>query len=74
MVEAGLGVGVIPSFWLAACAGRAVVATQLAAPIVRLDFQMIRPSGRKFPPVAEEFVSFLHSRIVDWAIQMRATR
>jgi LysR family transcriptional regulator, carnitine catabolism transcriptional activator len=74
MVEAGLGVGIIPSFWLAACTGRAVVATQLTDPVVRLEFQMIQLSGRKLPPIAEEFVSFLRGRIVDWATQIRATR
>jgi hypothetical protein len=50
------------------------VATQLTDPVIRLEFQMIQPSGQKLPAVAEEFGSFLRGRIADWAVPVRATR
>jgi LysR family carnitine catabolism transcriptional activator len=67
MVEAGHGVGIIPSYWLGECAGRALVASRLTNPIVRLDFQQIQQAGRKLSPTGEEFVSFLRDYMVDWA-------
>src|SRR5262249_32211112 len=66
MVEAGEGVAVIPSFAVAACWGRKVVIRQLINPKVELDFFQIRNRGRKLPPGAEEFTSFLKSHIVRW--------
>jgi LysR family carnitine catabolism transcriptional activator len=72
LVEAGQGVGIIPSFWLAACQGRAVAASPLTNPVVRLDFQQIRHSGRKLPPIADDFISFLHGSIVNWAERIGA--
>jgi LysR family transcriptional regulator, carnitine catabolism transcriptional activator len=73
-VEAGQGVGVIPSYWLGACEGRAVVASRLTNPVVRLDFQQIQHSGRKLPAIAEEFISFLQGYIVDWAERIGAVQ
>lgn len=72
MVEAGQGVGIIPSFWLSACDHRAVVASRLTNPVVRLDFQQIQQAGRKLSPTAGEFVSFLDDYIVKWAERIGA--
>jgi LysR family transcriptional regulator, carnitine catabolism transcriptional activator len=74
MVEAGQGVGIFPSYWLGACEGRAVVASRLTNPVVRLEFQQIQQSGRKLPAVAEEFISFLHGHMVDWAERIGAVQ
>jgi DNA-binding transcriptional LysR family regulator len=67
MVEAGHGVGIIPSYWLGESERRAIVASRLTNPTVRLDFQQIQQAGRKLSSVAEEFVSFLCDYVVDWA-------
>jgi LysR family transcriptional regulator, carnitine catabolism transcriptional activator len=67
MVEAGEGVGIIPSYWLPACRGRAVVTSGLSQPVVRLEFHQIRHAGRKLPAAAEEFVAFLEDYISRWA-------
>jgi len=63
MVEAGEGVAVIPSYGQLACRDRKVVMSRLINPVVNLDFSQIRHAGRKLPPVAEEFTSFLQSYI-----------
>jgi DNA-binding transcriptional LysR family regulator len=67
MVEAGHGVGIIPSYWLGESEGRGLVASRLTNPIVRLDFQLIQQAGRKLSAAGEEFVSFLKDYMVDWA-------
>jgi LysR family carnitine catabolism transcriptional activator len=67
MVEAGEGIAVIPSFGLPACRNRKVVMIRLINPVVTLDFHQIRNRGRKLPPAAEEFTSFLKSYIARWA-------
>jgi len=67
MVEAGEGVAVIPSYGQLACRDRKVVMSRLINPVVNLDFSQIRHAGRKLPPVAEEFTSFLQSYIATWA-------
>jgi DNA-binding transcriptional LysR family regulator len=74
MVEAGQGVGIIPSYWLGACEGRAVVASRLTNPVVRLDFQQIQQAGRKLPANAEEFISFLQGYVVNWAERIGAVQ
>jgi LysR family carnitine catabolism transcriptional activator len=67
MVEAGEGIAVIPSFGLPACRNRKVVMIRLINPVVTLDFHQIRSRGRKLPPAAEEFTSFLKNYIARWA-------
>jgi LysR family carnitine catabolism transcriptional activator len=67
MVEAGEGVAIIPSYGLPACRDRKLVMSRLVNPVVPLDFSQIRRAGRKLPPVAEEFTSFLQSYIARWA-------
>src|SRR5262249_29432254 len=74
MVEAGHGVGIVPSYWLGECEGRAIVASRLTNPIVRLDFQQIQQAGRKLSPAGEEFVSFLQDYMVDWAERIGAAQ
>ncbi|HYW40108.1 MAG TPA: LysR substrate-binding domain-containing protein [Terriglobales bacterium] len=67
MVEAGEGVAIIPSYGLPACRDRRVVMSRLINPVVHLDFYEIRHGGRKLPPVAKDFISFLQSYIAGWA-------
>jgi DNA-binding transcriptional LysR family regulator len=67
MVEARQGVAIIPSYGLPACRGRKLAMTRLINPVVPLDFSQIRLAGRKLPPVAEYFTSFLQSYIASWA-------
>ena len=67
MVEAGEGTAIVPSIALPACRDRRIVTSRLINPVVHLDFYQIRPAGRKLPPVAEEFTSFLQSYIASWA-------
>jgi LysR family carnitine catabolism transcriptional activator len=58
LVEAGLGVAVIPSFGVMASRNRKVRVTRLE-PEVALDFYEISNRGRKLPPEATEFAAFL---------------
>lgn len=58
LVEAGLGVAVIPSFGVMASRNRKVRVTKLE-PEVTLDFYEISNRGRKLPPEATEFAGFL---------------
>ncbi|HEY6371919.1 MAG TPA: LysR family transcriptional regulator [Candidatus Sulfotelmatobacter sp.] len=67
MVEAGLGIAIIPSYGLPACRNRKVVMSQLINPVVNLDFYQIRNRGRRLPLGAEDFTSFLKSYIARWA-------
>lgn len=67
MVEAGVGVAIIPSYGLLGSRDRKVVMSRLINPVVNLDFSQIRHAGRKLPPVGEEFTSFLQSYIATWA-------
>ena len=67
MVEAGEGVAVIPSFVLPACRNRKVVMSKLINPVVGVDFSRICLRGKKLPPGADDFTSFLKSYIGRWA-------
>ena len=37
---------------------------QLTEPVAYVDFAEMRHAGRKLPPIADEFTSFLRSHIV----------
>ena len=67
MVEAGEGVAIIPSFGLPACRNRKVVMSKLNNPVVNVDFCRISLRGKKLPPGADDFTSFLQSYIARWA-------
>lgn len=62
LVEAGLGIAVIPSFGVLASQNRKVRITELE-PVVTLEFQEISNRGRKLQPVAIEFAAFLKTYI-----------
>ena len=62
LVEAGLGIAVIPSFGVLASRDRKVRITDLE-PVVTLEFQEISNRGRKLPPEAIEFAAFLKTYI-----------
>jgi LysR family carnitine catabolism transcriptional activator len=67
MVEAGEGIAVIPSFVLPACRNRKVVMSRLINPVVNVDFSRISLRGKKLPPGADAFTSFLQVYIARWA-------
>jgi LysR family carnitine catabolism transcriptional activator len=67
MVEAGEGIAVIPSFVLPACRDRKVFMSRLINPVVNLDFSRISLRGKKLPPGADDFTSFLQGYIARWA-------
>jgi LysR family transcriptional regulator, carnitine catabolism transcriptional activator len=67
MVEAGHGVGIVPSFALPVCQYRKVVMTRLVNPTVNIDFYQIRNRGRKLSEAADDFASFLQGYIGRWA-------
>jgi LysR family transcriptional regulator, carnitine catabolism transcriptional activator len=67
LVEADEGAAIVPSFGLALCSGRNVVASRLVDPVVRLDFHQITQRGRTPPEGADEFVAFLKSYFAGWA-------
>ena len=67
MVAAGEGIAIVPSFALPECQNRKLITSSLVKPVVPLDFLQIRRGGRKLPPIAEEFTSFLQSYIAKWA-------
>jgi LysR family carnitine catabolism transcriptional activator len=62
LVEAGLGIAVIPSFGVMASRNRKVRITELE-PVVTLEFQEISNRGRKLAPEAIEFAGFLKTYI-----------
>ena len=67
MVEAGEGVAIIPSFVLPACRNRRVVMSKLVNLVVNLDFSRISLRGKKLPPGADDFTTFLQGFIARWA-------
>jgi LysR family transcriptional regulator, carnitine catabolism transcriptional activator len=67
MVEAGEGVGIVPSFVIPACYQRKVAMSKLINPSVNLDFSRISLRGRRLPSGSEEFTSFLQGYIARWA-------
>lgn len=67
MVEAGKGLAIVPSFAIPACRRRRVLISHLTNPVVSLDFYHITNRGRKLPPDAEGFTSFLKGYVARWA-------
>ena len=67
LAEAGQGVAIIPSYALPACRSRMLVISRIINPVVPLEFSQIFRGGRKLPPVAEAFISFLRDYIAGWA-------
>jgi DNA-binding transcriptional LysR family regulator len=67
MVEVGEGMAIIPSYAQLACRDRKVVMSRLINPVVHVDTCQLRRAGRKLPPIAEEFTSFLPSHFAGWA-------
>ena len=67
MVEAGEGIAIIPSFVLPACRNRKVVMSRPINPTVSLDCSWISRLGKRLPPGAGDFISFLQGYIARWA-------
>jgi DNA-binding transcriptional LysR family regulator len=73
LVEADEGAAVVPSFGLALCTGRNVVASRLVDPVVSLEFHQITQRGRTLPEGADEFVTFLRTYFSGWAARAGVT-
>lgn len=67
LVEAGEGIAIIPSFGLPACRSRKVSMSELADPVISLEFYQISHAGKKLPEEAGEFSAFLKRYIATWA-------
>jgi LysR family transcriptional regulator, carnitine catabolism transcriptional activator len=67
LVEADVGIAIIPSFGLPACRNRKVVMSRLINPVVNLEFYQISNRGKKLPAAADEFSAFLKNYIARWA-------
>jgi LysR family transcriptional regulator, carnitine catabolism transcriptional activator len=67
LVEAEQGIAIIPSFGLRACRRRKVTMSELADPLVTLEFYEISSRARKLPVEASEFSAFLKKYIARWA-------
>lgn len=59
LVEAGLGISVLPTHALHSSRFRRVVARTLTAPEVSRDIVMISRRGRSLPPAASDFIAIL---------------
>ena len=57
LVEAGLGIAVLPTYALAAVRDRAVAGKPLIDPTISRDIVMIHASGRTLPPAVVSFLS-----------------
>lgn len=66
MVEAGDGIAVIPSFFMAACRNRRVSMSRLVNPVVTIGLFLISNRAKKLPPEADEFTEFLKSFVGRW--------
>jgi len=67
MVGAGEGIAIVPSFTIPECQRRGLLTSRLISPVVHLDLCQIRKGGKRLPPVAEEFTSFLQKYLASWA-------
>jgi DNA-binding transcriptional LysR family regulator len=67
MVGAGEGIAIVPSFTIPECQRRGLLTSRLTNPVVHLDLCQIRKGGKKLPPIAEEFTSFLQMYLASWA-------
>lgn len=67
MAEVGAGVAVVPTFAIPACRGHKVVMHRVVDPEIPVDFVSVVGRGRRLPPRAEGFTSFLKSYIAEWA-------
>jgi DNA-binding transcriptional LysR family regulator len=66
LVEAGLGISVLPSYALVSCRNRKIAARMLTAPAISRNVEVISCLGRTPPPATSEFVRRLqaHARLV----------
>jgi DNA-binding transcriptional LysR family regulator len=64
LVEAGLGIAVLPSYALAAARHHAVIGKPLLDPVISRDVEMIHASGRSVSPAVASFTRVLqdHAR------------
>lgn len=60
LVEAGLGVSVLPTYALASCRNRRITARVINDPAMSRDVEVISCLGRTPPPATSEFVRRLH--------------
>lgn len=63
LVEARLGVAVLPTYALAAAPHRRIVSQPLSNPVIARDIVMIRPSGRSVSPALSTFETILRRNV-----------
>jgi DNA-binding transcriptional LysR family regulator len=63
LVEAGLGVAVLPTYAFAVARGMKLVARPLVDPVVRREISLVRSLERSIPPGAEEFIRILSRQV-----------
>ena len=59
LVAAGAGIAVVPSSAMPACRMRRVTVEPLIAPVIAIDLYEIHHPGRRLPPAAAAFCTFL---------------
>ena len=59
LVEAGVGISVLPTYALAAPRQGRITARQLDAPTVSRDIVIISRRGRSLPPATEDFIEYV---------------
>lgn len=59
LVEAGLGIAILPTYALVSCKNRNIVARPLSHPTISRDVVAITRSGRTLPPAGGNFIQLL---------------
>ena len=59
LVEAGLGIAILPTYALVSCKNRNIVARPLSHPTISRDVVIITRSGRTLPPAGGNFIQLL---------------
>jgi LysR family transcriptional regulator, carnitine catabolism transcriptional activator len=67
LVEAGEGLGIIPSFGLLACQTRKVIISELSDPVVTFDLHELTSRAKKQSADSQAFSSSLKRHIATWA-------
>jgi len=59
LVEAGLGVAILPTYALVSCKNRNIVARPLSHPTISREIIAVTRSGRSLPPAGSDFIQLL---------------
>jgi DNA-binding transcriptional LysR family regulator len=59
LVEAGLGISILPTYALVSCKNRSIVARPLSQPTITREVVAVTRSGRSLPPAGSDFIQLL---------------